>query len=119
MIKVRVLKDWMQSYDPALKVARGDQLFVVKEDKNKWAGWVWCTNANELSGWLPVQVFDAVEIGANNITVMDFDTIELSVSTGETLFVHNRLNDWSWCKNRHGQAGWVPDDCLIFPVDAA
>lgn len=119
MIKVHVLRDWTKSYDPALNVARGDPLFVVKEDNKQWAGWIWCTNANGLSGWLPIQVFDGVKIGANNITVMEFDTVELSVSTGEILLIHNRLNDWSWCKNQRDQAGWVPDNCLRFPVDAA
>ena len=119
MTQLRAIKDWKQSYDPALKVARGDQLLVVKEDKSKWAGWVWCTDTNGLSGWLPVQVFDALEIGKTNTATEKFNTIELTISAGEILFVSNSLNDWSWCRNEQGKEGWVPDDCLTHVIDAA
>jgi len=109
---VRVLKDWTQSFDPALKVARGDRLRAIKKDDDGWQGWVWCTSDSGLSGWLPVQVFDALNIGETNIATKDFDTTELTVSTGEILFVTSRLNGWSWCRNDLGKEGWVPDDNL-------
>ena len=111
-MRARVLKDWAQSYDPALKVARGDRLLAIREDNNEWAGWVWCTDECGLSGWLPVQVFDAVEISKQNNTVMGFNTVELTVHKGETLTIMDRLNGWSWCLNDCGQEGWVPQDCI-------
>lgn len=119
MTQTRVIKDWKQSYDPALKVARGDKLLAVKESGATWIGWVWCTDTSGLSGWLPVQVFDALKIGKKNIATMDFDTIELTVSTGEMLFVSNVLNGWSWCRNDRNLEGWVPDECLSLPTDAS
>ncbi len=119
MTRVKVISDWKQSYDPALKVARGDELRVIKEDKRKWAGWVWCTDSSGLSGWLPVQVFDALKIGKPNTATKEFNTIELTVSKGEMLFVSNGLNDWSWCRNEQGKEGWVPDNCLTHANDAA
>ena len=111
-MRAQVLKDWTQSYDPALKVARGERLFAVKEDVTNWAGWVWCTDASDLSGWLPVQVFETLKIGEVNIATKDFDTTELTVSVSELLFVTNRLNGWSWCRNDQGKEGWVPDNSL-------
>jgi len=117
---IRVIRDWNQSYDPALKVARGDQVLAIKRDSGKWAGWVWCTDKSRLSGWLPEQVLDAVLIGENTTATQDFDTIELTVSIGEILFVSNSLNGWIWCRNSQDQEGWVPDNCLAAePVDAA
>ncbi len=118
-MRARVIQDWNQSYDPALKVARDDQVLAVKRDSGKWAGWIWCTDKCGLSGWLPEQVFDAVVIGEENTTSQDSDTVELTVSTGEILFISNRLNEWSWCRNTQGQEGWVPDECLSPPNDAA
>jgi hypothetical protein len=118
-MRASVLKGWQQSYDPALKVARGDQVLVVKRDSGKWAGWIWCTDKSGLSGWLPEQVFDAVVIGEKTIAAQDFDTIELTVFIGEILFVSNRLSEWSWCHNTKGQEGWVPDVCLTHVIDAA
>ena len=111
-MQVRALKDWTQSYDPALKVARGDRLLVVTEDTTKWAGWVWCTDVSNLSGWLPVQVFDTLKVGKFNTAINSFDTIELTVSIGEMLIVSNKLNGWTWCRNGCGKEGWVPDNCL-------
>lgn len=114
-MRVHVLKGWTQSYDPALKVARGDQLLVVKEDTTKWAGWVWCTSDSGLSGWLPVQVFDTLRMGKTSSATTDFDTVELTVKAGETLDITDRLNEWSWCENDQGQKGWVPNICLELP----
>jgi len=114
-MRVRVLKDWTQSYDPALNVARGDHLRAIRKDDDGWQGWVWCTNESGLSGWLPVQVFNNLKLGEPNRATMDFDTVELTVTSGETLAVTDRLNDWSWCENDQGQKGWVPDNCLEHP----
>ncbi len=114
-MQIRVLKDWTQSYAPALKVARGDRLRAIREDNSKWPGWVWCADASGLSGWLPVQVFDTVRMGEKNTSTDDFDTVELTVTVDETLTVTDRLNGWSWCRNTNGQSGWVPDCCLAYP----
>ncbi len=119
-MRARVMQDWNQSYDPALRVARGDRVLVVRRDNGKWIGWVCCTDKGGLSGWLPEQVLDAVVIGKETTATQDFDTIELTVSIGEILFVSNRLNGWTWCRNTQGQEGWVPDSCLgAEPIDAA
>ena len=114
-MRARVLKDWTQSYDPALKVARGDRIRAIKKDEGGWQGWVYCANESGLSGWLPVQVFDTLRMGETKCVTKDFDTKELTVKTGETLAVTDRLNDWSWCKNSQWQKGWLPDNCLEYP----
>ncbi len=98
-MRARVLKDWTQSYDPALKVARGDRLRALRKDDGGWQGWVYCANESGLSGWLPVQVFNNLKMGEYNNAKMDFDTVELTVKAGEFLVVTDRLNDWSWCEN--------------------
>ncbi len=113
-MRAQVLKNWTQSYDPALKVARGDRVRAIKKDDHGWQGWVWCTSDNGLSGWLPVQVFDTLRMGETNCVTKDFDTKELTVKTGETLTITDRLNGWSWCENEQSQKGWVPDNCLEY-----
>ncbi len=113
-MRAQVLKDWTQSYAPALKVARGERLRAIKKDDDGWQGWVWCANESGLSGWLPVQVFDTLRMGETNYATKDFDTKELTVKTGETLTITDRLNAWSWCENDKGQKGWVPDNCLEY-----
>ena len=96
-------------------MARGDRLHAIREDNSKWQGWVWYTSDSGLSGWLPVQVFDTLRIDETNCATRDFDTKELTVKTGETLTITDRLNEWSWCENDQGQKGWVPDKCLELP----
>ena len=91
-MRVHVLKDWTQSYDPALKVARGDRLRAIRKVDGDWQGWVWCTSDSCLSGWLPVQVFDTLRMGKTNSATTDFDTVELTVKVGEALAVADRLN---------------------------
>lgn len=111
-MRARVIQGWNQSYDPALKVARGDLLHAIKEDNSKWPGWVCCTDKSGLSGWLPIHVFDAVEIGRQNYTILDFNTVELTVHKGESLKIMDHLNGWSWCRNNRGQEGWIPQNCI-------
>lgn len=108
----RVIKDWKQSYNPALKVARGDLVFAIKRDHSKWTGWIWCTDKSGLAGWLPELVFKTVAVGKENIILQDFDTLELTVSIGEIVFITRHLNEWTWCRNAVDQEGWVPDICL-------
>lgn len=118
-MRARVCKVWKQSYNPALKVVRGDQLLVLKADSGKWAGWLWCRDKTGLTGWLPEQIFVSTVLAEPCIVNADFDTVELTVRIGQAVEISQQLNGWSWCKADHVQAGWVPDECLQTALDAA
>jgi len=60
-MRVPVRKDWTQSYDPALKVVRGDRLRAFRKDDIDWQGRVWCACDNGLSGWLPDNCLELVQ----------------------------------------------------------
>jgi hypothetical protein len=49
---VRVVAAWTASYDPALKVARGERVAPGRTDPEN-PGWRWCVNGEGLGGWLP------------------------------------------------------------------
>jgi hypothetical protein len=103
--QARVTADWTASYTPALSVAQGEALTVHHDDPDN-PGWRWTTNASGLGGWLPEGlVKDGHATDA-------FDSMELTVATGETVTRLQRLNGWSLCETGSGARGWLPDSHL-------
>ena len=92
----------------------GDIVEVGEEDTSNpnWKNWIWCiSKKNNTSGWVPKQI---LLINDSNAQVMqNYSSKELKVSVGEELILLHQLNGWSWCKNKFGEHGWVPDENFI------
>jgi hypothetical protein len=102
---VRVITPWTASYTPALAVRRGEPLAFKGTDPDN-PGWRWAENADGLGGWLPNALIDGDHL------TEDFDSTELTVETGDDVTVLDRRAGWCLCRNRTGQRGWLPADCL-------
>ena len=103
----RVILDYQSPYTDPLIFLAGEGLVIGKE-KSEWDGWVWCTNKNEESRWVPEAYVERK--GKVGVMHCDYEATELSVSVGEELVMDKEESDWIWCTNQSGQSGWVPAD---------
>jgi len=102
---LRVVERHDASFPYSMVVKKGDEVKVGREDPDM-PGWLWCTNAEGVSGWVP-DVYIRVE-GDKGKVLIDYDTIEFTVDVGETLEYIKEANGWAWCRNGEGRLGWVP-----------
>jgi hypothetical protein len=73
-------------------------------------GWLWCTNREGKSGWVPVAYLE--RRGETAVARRDYDSEELAVETGDELIVTHEESGWLWCTNRQGASGWVPAEAV-------
>ena len=100
-----VTKEHQASYPDPLVVKSGDQLAIGKKD-TQWPAFVWCTNEQEVSGWVPEKHLDRQ--GDRGIALQDYSTAELTISVGEKVVLERQDSGWYWVTNQAGQSGWVP-----------
>jgi hypothetical protein len=92
--------------DPDLLVmSTGDEL-VVDDRVSEWQGWIWCTNQQGRSSWVPEAYVQRRE--GTGIALCDYDATELAVDAGEVLVIGEEESGWIWCTNRIDKSGWVP-----------
>ncbi len=101
----RVVSDYQSAYPVPLVISAGEEL-TISEKESSWSGWVWCTNRDGKSRWVPERYVERK--GNTCIALYDYEATELSVSIGEELIMGKEENGWIWCTNREGRSGWVP-----------
>lgn len=105
-LKYRVVKDHIRSYDHSISLHVGEKIRVGQRD-DEWTTWLWCTNNNQESAWVPEEVLDL----HNNETATvnrDYNSIELTVALGEEVAGFERIGGWLWCRNENHEEGWIP-----------
>jgi uncharacterized protein YgiM (DUF1202 family) len=103
----RVVSEYQSPYAEPLVISTGEEL-TVSEKESDWSGWVWCTNRDGKSRWVPEKYVERK--GDTCIALYDYEATELSVSVGEELIMGKEESGWIWCTNQRGQSGWVPAD---------
>ena len=88
-----------------IRVRANEPLTIGRED-DEWPGWVWCTTATSVSGWLPLAYLRAT--GEGIVAICDYNATELPAEVGDHLQIEQVVNGWLWCANVSGQRGWVP-----------
>lgn len=81
-----------------------------------WENWVWCSSADGMGGWVPVQMLD---FGSDHTAraLQSYTARELDVDPGDAVQVLRVLNGWAWCRRTRSEAsGWVPLRNLDSPV---
>jgi len=63
-------------------VTAGERVMLGRID-SEWT-FIWCTNSNGNSGWIPISAYS---------------TRELAVSTGEVVITETTESGWSWVPN--------------------
>jgi len=105
----RVISEYQSAYPGPLVISAGEEL-TISENESTWSGWVWCTNRDGISRWVPEKYVERK--GNTCIALYDYEATELSVSVGEELVVGKEESGWIWCTNQEGQSGWVPADSV-------
>lgn len=96
---------------PAVSWRRGQELKVGKRD-TEWTGFLWCQDDSEHSGWVPESFLELD--GMTAVLKRDYETTELTASPGEAVDVVESVADWHWCRNSHGELGWIPARCIVY-----
>ena len=108
--KYRVIADYQSPYMEPFFIPKGERLQIGERDSD-WPGWVWCTNAEGISRWVPESYIH--RDGNKGQAVRDYEATELSVKVGEQLTGEQEESGWVWCTNQAGLSGWVPKNKLI------
>lgn len=103
---VRVRVDHQAPYADPIQVNVDDEVVVDSDKQTDIAGWVWCTNSNGKSGWVPKTYVEFH--GKVGEMRLEYDAIELTVQVGEILTVLKAESGFYWVVNRKNQQGWVP-----------
>jgi uncharacterized protein YgiM (DUF1202 family) len=104
----RVVADYESPYTVPCAFSAGEGL-TISQRESEWAGWVWCTNREGKSRWVPEAYVE--RRGDTCVMLCDYEATELSVRVGEELLVSGEEESgWVWCTNQAGQSGWVPGD---------
>jgi hypothetical protein len=115
-----VLKPWSASYPYAVVLRAGDLVIMIKSDP-EFPGWVWCRGPAGDSAWIPeayIEWLPASDPGAQCLVETqgrmsrDYDSTELTVSTGETVVFLEEEAGWVWAEDSTGRRGWIPASCL-------
>lgn len=98
--------DFEVSYPHPIHFAAGDRVLAGREDPT-WPGWIWARTSDGNEGWAPLP---CLEIGADGTAVARkaYTARELSMRRGDQLLSLREHSGWLWCRNQHGEEGWVP-----------
>lgn len=102
----RVIADYQAPYADPIQVNAGDEVVVDSEKQTSIPGWVWSTNRDGKSGWVPKTYLEYS--GKVGKMLCDYNAIELTVYVGEILTVHKIESDFYWVTDQKGIQGWVP-----------
>jgi GrpB-like predicted nucleotidyltransferase (UPF0157 family) len=99
------------AYKNPIRLKAGETVVVKKRETNaEWLGWVFCTDARGIDGWVSEKYLR--ENGNAAIVLQDYDATELAVQEGEVVKSYYEEFGWCWCRNQVGNKGWVPSKNL-------
>jgi len=105
MRRAWVIAAYESPYIDPCTFSAGEELTIGKRE-SEWDGWVWCTNQEGKSRWVPEVYVE--RRGDTCVMLRDYEATELSVSVDEKLVVTGEEESgWVWCTNQTGQSGWV------------
>jgi hypothetical protein len=105
--KARVKTAYTSAYPDPLKLDKG-QILSIGQKESDWSGWLWCTDHNNISGWVPESYIRIEENEA--VMLCDYDATEMTVRPGDQLIIINEESGWYLCLDQKGNKGWVPKE---------
>jgi len=108
--RCKVLIEYQAAY-PEPFVVKAGEVLTSGDKESEWPGWVWCTNREGESRWVPEAYLQRQ--GERCLALRDYDAVELTVRPGQDLLATDEVSGWFWCTNQEGQRGWVPAEHLV------
>ncbi len=97
-----------------LSLKAGEYVRLGKPDSG-WPGWIWVTAKDGRGSYVPDDIIEAMESGQGRVA-QAFHARDLSVVKGEIVSSLREVKGWHWCRNQHGDEGWLPE-YLLRPTD--
>ena len=108
-MKIRIVKSYRSAYPDPLILYPGDEVLLIKEEKEeKWHGWVYC-EFKGCKGWIPKSII-RIKDNVKGIITEYYSAKELDVNEGEILDHIKTLNGWMMLRNDEDETGWVPEE---------
>jgi len=104
-----VIKAYNSAYPNPLRLRQNDQL-RLGEKESEWPGWLWCTDQNSNSGWVPENYVRIA--GDKGVMTCDYDATELTVQPGDQVTIIKEESGWYWCMDKSPRYGWLPKEYL-------
>jgi hypothetical protein len=105
----RVTSTYAVEYEDPIVLKAGDAISIGRRD-TQWTDFTWCTGPDGRSGWVAEAVFE--RHGQDGVVTRDYSAVELQVDEDEMVTIEEEYGGWSWCTNRLGESGWVPNSNL-------
>ena len=104
----RVTEEYTSPYPNPIIFQNGDMVKIGDEftENPEWENWIWCEGTDNRKAWVPKQNLDIH--GDMGKFRREYNAMELSVSVGEKLSVHEILNGFALAEKEDGVVGWVP-----------
>jgi hypothetical protein len=103
-----VIRDYCSPYPAPIIFREGEEVAVGQEftEDPDWKDWVWCQGEQDNQAWVP-KGYLAIR-GRKGIFIKDYNALELSVTVGERLRIHEIVNGFGMGEKPDGTHGWVP-----------
>jgi SH3-like domain-containing protein len=101
----KVIKAYSSAYPNPLMLRKG-AIVTISEKDCEWDGWLWCSDSNDLQGWVRKSYVDID--GDSGRMLRDYNATELSVTVGENIEVLAEESGWLQCQKSDGKTGWIP-----------
>ena len=110
--KFKVIAAYKSPYPEPIIFQAGEMVEVGREftDDPDWEDWVWCSGAENKEAWVPKQYLEIS--GIKGVFKREYNALELSITEGEELYVHEVMNGFGMAEKSNGNKGWVPMKCL-------
>ncbi|PHM46308.1 variant SH3 domain protein [Xenorhabdus mauleonii] len=112
MRKGTVIRDYVRAYPNPITLKTGEKVAISHCDI-EYPGWIWTTNQLNISGWVPQQILHITQPN-QAICNENYTAHELTVKTGEHLYLERVLNGWYWAHKISGETGWIPQEYIKF-----
>jgi hypothetical protein len=104
-----VKKSYQSQYPDPLNLHVGEKV-TLGDKVSEWPGWLWCTDSNGKSGWVPGAYIRRHD--DTGVIVVEYDATELGAESGDKIEVLRRESGWAWCRRPDGREGWLPLEVL-------
>ena len=109
MQRYRVVASYDSASPTPITVHAGQRVRYERRD-SEWDGWIWCTTASGITGWVP-ESWATLE-GSHAVLRRDYCARELSVKPGSLVSGEIVESGWLWATQEQGDPGWVPLEVL-------
>lgn len=101
-------------YEHPIRLEKGERVQLgERAPEENWKDWIWAENSRGHGGWVPVQLIDHPEDGAQGMVLEDYSAKELDVDPGEEIVKLRTLNGWTWVRRiSDREEGWIPNESI-------